>query len=440
MGFLTGLIARIGALKPGVIFLALFLGSALINCGIAYKTRANLSPEMLEADEVEYFNLATQILEGRFEFHPRRVAGHSLLLATIREVVGDRVLYVQLVVSLIFSLTAPLTYLLARRELGNPKAALLAGICVMTWPMFAYYGSTLYSETLALPMFLATLLAFPGPENANSARAWRWLGAGALLGLCMHVRPMYLLYSPMAALVAYWRGRGGLFGARSVACLTLGCLLVVLPWSVLMSTREGSFILLTSSGGETLAGGYNPELMRMEREGLEEFTTPQGRTTWVGPGKWISPHQTGYLSQEELALPYTQQAALLGSRAEAWIRENKVTALYVAYCKLAYMWGLGPIRNGLTQTLLGDAPIVALLVLGTAALIRLRGHLRQLSMFWTLLPFVSMAALISFGSWRYRQPADVGLIVLASTLPWGAEVRRFLEATWPFSRRTVNEG
>jgi 4-amino-4-deoxy-L-arabinose transferase-like glycosyltransferase len=305
--------------------------------------------------------------------------------------------------------------------------------------MFLHYGATLYSETLALPMFLATLLAFPGPRLANSARARRWLGAGAVLGLCMHIRPMYLLYSPFAALVAYWRGRGGVFGLKSVACLTLGCLLVVLPWSLALSLHDGSFILLSSNGGDVMAGALNPELIRMERDGLAQHITPHGRTVWVGPGKWLPPYQTGYLSEEEVGLPYTQKSELLGSRAKAWVLANKWDALYLSYCKLAYMWGIKPFWAGWSQTLLGNVPILGLLALSAATLIRLRGHLRQLSIFWTLPVFVSMVGFLSWGSWRYRQPGDLGLIVLAAALPCIPEVKRFLEMTWPFSRKAPAE-
>jgi hypothetical protein len=39
---------------------------------------------------------------------------------------------------------------------------------------------------------------------------------------------------------------------------------------------------------------------------------------------------------------------------------------------------------------------------------------------------VTVAALISWGSWRFRQPGDLGLIVLAAAVPWIKEVKTFL--------------
>jgi hypothetical protein len=90
------------------------------------------------------------------------------------------------------------------------------------------------------------------------------------------------------------------------------------------------------------------------------------------------------------------------------------------------MWGIYPVWNGLSQTLMGNVPTLLLLALGAASIVTFRRHLVPLSIFWTLPPFVSLVALISWGSWRFRQPGDVGLIVLAAALPFAAEVKRFL--------------
>lgn len=409
-------------------FVLLFLGAALLNLGFALSSRKDLSPEKLEADEREYYDLAGEVLEGRYHFNPRRVIGYVFPVAALRSATGDRILLVQLAVSLAFSLLAPCVYLLARRELGHQRAALTAGLLVLLWPLFVRYSATLYSETLATPLFALFLLTLPGTIAARTAGVSRWLCAGAMLGLCMHVRPMYLLYSPFAVLVTYWRLPRRIWRLGPLLLLTAGALLVVLPWSAFLSIRERSFVLLSSNGGETFAGGFNPELIRMGRQEDVHFVTPEGRVSWVGPGKWLPPHETGYLSRQDESLPYTRQGEVLGQRARAWVAEHPGDAAYLAWRKLAYMWGIYPFWNGLSQTLLGNVPTLALLVLGLAALVRFRVYLRELSLFWTLPIFVSCVALISWGSWRFRQPGDVGLIVLAAALPWASQVAQSLQA------------
>jgi hypothetical protein len=63
----------------------------------------------LKFDEAEYYDLAGQLIHGQHEFGPRRVIGHPAALALMRLGLGDQIFRVQLCVSLIFSLTAPLT-------------------------------------------------------------------------------------------------------------------------------------------------------------------------------------------------------------------------------------------------------------------------------------------------------------------------------------------
>jgi hypothetical protein len=132
---------------------------------------------------------------------------------------------------------------------------------------------------------------------------------------------------------------------------------------------------------------------------------------------------TGYISPEELRLPYAQESQLLTRRTVAWVTTHPGEAAYLTLRKLLYMWGLYPFWNGRSQTLLGNVPTAVLLLLALSALVRLRGCLRALVIMWTLPLFVSLVAIISWGSWRFRQPGDLGLILLAAAFPYAARVR-----------------
>jgi hypothetical protein len=364
------------------------------------------------------------LLAGRYEIDPRRTIGFVLVLSALRAVIGDHLLGIHLAVAIIFSLVAPLTYLLARREVGNRWAALLAGVGVMFWPPFVWFGTTLYSESAALPLFSAFLLAIPGVRGSSAVRGRRWLGAGAVLGLCVHIRPMYFFFGPFAALIACWRSPKGLRGLVSFLAFGAGLLSVVLPWSVAASIHEGHFVLLSTIGGEVFAGGMNPELLRAEGAAFESYT-PGMRPTWVGPGKWLPMHLTGLLSQEERVLPYAERTKIATSHSLAWARHNPGSACYITVRKVAYMWGIYPFWNGI-ETMLGNIPTVGLLLLAVGALYVYRNHLRELSTLWTPAVFVTLLALAAWGSWRFRQPGDLGLIVLVASLPVAAQVKRFL--------------
>jgi hypothetical protein len=175
-----------------------------------------------------------------------------------------------------------------------------------------------------------------------------------------------------------------------------------------MTMRFHHPILITSNGGETLAGGLSPKLL--EPWSQRRMLTG-GRNVWIGPGKWLTLQTNGYLSPAELKLPYDQQDALLKSRAIAWIKANPGSAAYLEACKLLYMWGFYPLlRNGWAQLLLGSVPTIILLAFAAFNLATMRTARTTLARFWVLPVFVSAVAAISWGSWRFRQPGDVGLI------------------------------
>jgi 4-amino-4-deoxy-L-arabinose transferase-like glycosyltransferase len=393
-----------------------------------YVTRHPLSVDKLDQDEREYYDLAGRMLDGSYDFHPRRAPGAPAILACLRKATGDSVLGVQIGVIAFFSLSAPLTFLLVRRDSGSRRAAWLAGLGVATWPLFVRYGGTLYSEPLALPCLLLTLLAKPSPAESttNPGRIWRWLLAGALLGVCILVRPMYLIFAPLLAGVVVLQEGAAWRGFAKVGLLAAGCLLVTVPWSVTVSIKSGIFTPISKNGGETLAGGLNPVLLSRDSG---TYVAPDGRETWVGPGQWLPPAETGYLSADEAKLPYARQDELLWQRSKAWIVENPGKAAYISVRKLLYMWGIYPFWNGKSQTLLGNVPTLLLLGCGLSSLWVFRGRLRALFVYWTLPMFVSAVALISWGSWRFRQPGDLGLIVLTAVLLDYRAVQAFLDGS-----------
>lgn len=373
--------------------------------------RAN--PSLLDMDEQEYYQLAGDLLNGHYEFNSRRTLGHVLILAAYRFITFDNFFATQLLPIIVFSLSAPLMYLLVRRLTGNSLIATIVGFLVIFWPPYIYYGNSLYSETTALPIFIALLVLLPRGSLLTpklDGNCFRWILCGVLLGLCILIRPMYLLFPPFAALIIFLEENRWRKALSHLALFTVGCCLIVLPWSIYMTTSAGVPILVSANGGETIAGGLNPTLIR---EGFQVVSAPDGRQTWTGPGKWLNISDTGYLNKVELNLPYAQQDALLKKRTFNWISQNPGEAFYLEAAKLLYMWGAYPLKLD-KQTLLGNVPTIIALALSVAAIIRFRNDFRQLSRFWVLPIFVSGVALISWGSWRFRQPGDLGILFLST--------------------------
>jgi hypothetical protein len=235
--------------------------------------------------------------------------------------------------------------------------------------------------------------------------------AGVFLGWCMLLRPMYLLFYPFAMLIIFAEERNIRLAFRRGLLYTFGCLVVVAPWSLYSSIRAGTPIIVSANGGETLSGGLNPQLIA---DGYRVDLLADGRTTWTGPGKWINPWSTGYLSPAEQALPYLKQDSLLRRRTLQWVAANPGPARYLERAKLSYMWGFQPFSLRQKETIFGNLPVLAFLILSLAAILRFRSQIRQLSRFWTLPIFVTCVALLSWGSWRFREPGDIGLLMLGS--------------------------
>jgi len=140
----------------------LFLAALLVNVTAAFLLRSHTTIATVDADESEYWNIATELqAHGLSGIPARRTLPFPLLLATLRDLVGDNYFYVQLLVSGLLAATPVLAYWLVRRYAGNERAAMLAGVAFLLWPPFVRYGASVYSDSIALMLFLVYLLAFP---------------------------------------------------------------------------------------------------------------------------------------------------------------------------------------------------------------------------------------------------------------------------------------
>ena len=73
--------------------------------------------------------------------------------------------------------------------------------------------------------------------------------------------------------------------------------------------------------------------------------------------------------------------------------------------KLLYMWGLYPVIPERDILVLNFISVLSL-GLSIAALFRFREHIRLLARFWVLPVYVSAIAMVSWGSWRFREVGD----------------------------------
>ncbi|MDB5577992.1 MAG: hypothetical protein JWR80_3168 [Bradyrhizobium sp.] len=395
---------------PSRIFLKLYAVSLTIDLLVGLIFRFRASPWALEADEREYYEIARNMLSGTVALTPRRSLGFPLLESALQYVTGNFVV-LQCAIAAIYALSVPLLFVLARRLTEDVRVATASAVALMLWPPALYYGVSLYSEAVALPLLLLTLVVLPIGSRLATVQVRAGLPAfasGICLALTTHVRPMYLLFLPVILLIILLEERRIDVAIKRFALVVAGFGLLIAPWSIYMSMRYHHVIIVTSNGGETLAGGLSPQLLKMT--GNQQIRL-RDRTSWVGPGKWLTLEGNGYLSKAEQALPYDQMDGLLKARTLQWAESHPADAAYLEFSKLRYLWGFSSFAdNDVNQTIFGAIPTIILLCASIACWLMIPQLRWRYPRLWLLPLFVSGVALISWGSWRFRQAGDAGLL------------------------------
>ncbi len=141
-----------------------------------------------------------------------------------------------------------LTALVAARLLGR-RVGLAAGVLSALYAPYVFFETQLLSPPLSICLNLLYLwLLLPGPPGPP---VWRWLAAGAVLGLSAWVRPDILLPGGLVALVLlkHYPAAGCSLRAKWALGLTVGVVSALLPVTLRNARLSGEFIPVASYGG-----------------------------------------------------------------------------------------------------------------------------------------------------------------------------------------------
>jgi hypothetical protein len=363
----------------------------------------------LDYDEKEYWIISDELFSGSISDPGRRTLGFPLIIA-IFKLITSNFLFIQIAVSLLAATAAPLLMLCVYRISRSYWASVLSGIGLSLWPPQIFLASSLYSEALSLPVFLLALYFLP-TKISDFSTFKQCILSGIILGITSHVRSMYQLFIPFVFLIILFQTRNIIGAFKAWILIIMGFFLIVLPWSFYISNKLDHPILLTANGGETFAGGFTPALLRVDGQTIRS----KSRAAGVGPGKWVPATDTGYLTESEKRLPYVEQNSILTHRALIWILSNPLDAGYLIFRKLVYMWGFYPLfEGGLVLFLFGKIAAIFLLFTFLYSLSRSSTARAHGSRFFLMPLFVSAVAVISWGSWRFRQPADAAMIAIVA--------------------------
>jgi hypothetical protein len=305
-------------------------------------------------------------------------------------------------------LTVALVGVIARRLASDGAGLAAAGIAAL-YPGLLMNDSVLLSESLTGPTIAAALFAALLLRERPGAR--RAVLLGALIGLAA-------LNRSEAILLVVLLGVPAVLPARSVKLAALVCLataLTIAPWVIRNAVTFERRTFLTTGDGSVLKGA-NCE------------------TTYRGPrtGDWDFRCLLGYrVPRDESIL-----AARWREEALDFAGDNLGRVPIVVAARIGRSFSLYPSTARQVDELafLEDRPRVlvwialaayaAVVALAAAGVARLRDRLDLVAIVLAPVALVVVTSAAGYGTWRFRQPAEVSFVLLAG-----------IGATWMIGRR-----
>jgi len=388
-------------------FVLLLLIALAVRLGTALVWEHRAAGQFLFGDSQSYWALGRAIAEGRpYEYGdpPARVfrtPGYPLLLAPLFLLSRGEppVLWARAENAVLGTLTVAAVWWLARR-LFDQRCAWIAGAIAAVYPGAIALSGLVLSETPFCLLMLVQLALWAAACQAHARRAACGfaLTAGLTAGAATLMRPSWLLFTPLAALVAVAFGSGKTRQAALAGVMLAGLVVVMTPWWIRNAAVTGRFVPTTLQVGASLHDGLNPRATGASDMRFVEQFAEQARPR---PGEPLEVHLDRRMREEAIR----------------WARQHPAEVARLALVKLRRIWNPWPNEPGLSSwpvrivVALGYVPVLLLGLWGAGKTIR--GGLPYWSC-WLPATYFTALHVIFVSSIRYRQPAMLGLIVLAA--------------------------
>jgi tetratricopeptide (TPR) repeat protein len=336
---------------------------------------------------------------------------YPAFLGMIYKVFGHNYLAPRLVQSLLGALSCGLVFLLGRMHFDRRVGAVAGFAAATYWTLIFFDGELLIPSLIVfLDLLLIWLLSRGGGGVAYGL-------AGVVLGVSAIARPNVLLFGPA---IVVWlmikHSKEFLRGIGYAACVTAGCLMIVLPIAARNYVVGKDVVLIASQGGVNFYVGNNPQ--------------SDGRTATIPGGALDSSghYQQAIQRQAEQALGRTLKSSEVSDyyykRGWEFIRERPGQALALTWLKIRLFWSRWEIANNKCPYFWTRhfAPIVKLLPLGFYVVgpLGILGLVlcwrRRLELFplWGFVLVYMLSIIPFFCTARYRMPVVPVLILLAA--------------------------
>ncbi len=298
------------------------------------------------------------------------------------------------------------------RMLFDERTGLIAAAVAAFYPGAIAVGALVLSEAPFCVLMLVQLALWTLALRVESLRNV-WLpaiGAGLAAGAATLVRPSWLLFTPMAMLISVVVCGQKLRQIGIGAAMLLGLIVAMTPWWVRNAQVTGRFVPTTLQVGASLYDGLNPAATGASNMEFVDRFSEQMRSR-------------SDKSQEQPSEPFEVRLdRRLRTEAIHWAMSNPARAVRLAAVKVMRTWNIWPNEPSLSAwpvrltVALTYTPILILGILGAVGTIRLGW---PYILCWLPAVYFTMLHAVFIGSIRYRQPAMLGLIVLAAGVVGG---------------------
>jgi hypothetical protein len=306
------------------------------------------------------------------------------------------------------ALTVALVGVIGRRLAGD-GAGLAAGGIAAIYPPLVMNDSVLLSESLTGPTIVACLLA--ALRLRESPGAGRALVLGALVGVAALNRSEALLLVVLLGVPAVLPARS----VKLAGLVAVAAALTIAPWVVRNALTFERTTFLTTGDGSVLRGANCDLAYRGQRTGDWDFRCLAGYR----------------VARDESIL-----AAQWRREALDYARDNLGRVPVVVAARVGRSFSLYPSPGRQVNELefiedrprtlvwIGLASYVAVVALSVAGIAALRQRLDVVAILLAPAALVVLTSAAGYGSWRFRQPAEVSFVLLAG-----------IGATWMTARR-----
>ncbi len=265
----------------------------------------------------------------------------------------------RIVVALLGTLAVLFAYLIGRR-LAGPVAGLIAAVPVAIYPALLIYNGMLMSEPLAAFTLSAAVLAtLRADDRRGEPRAW--ILPGVLFGVTALIRPEYLVFGGVFALIALFRVRrdaGWRPGFAAAALLVVAFCAPIVPWTIRNAFALHRFVPISTGGGKALyigtylpGGGINAQVkvVILKQPVVERYVATHHVEVVGSRGRkkvFLDEVLRFLAARRYPGVPTDEALARMGRHnLRAYLSGHPGDTLHMFAKKAWYMWRKGPLRQ-----------------------------------------------------------------------------------------------